>query len=87
MEKDYPQNTAEFKPADTSEIRAAENSDAQNDDYSEKSVKKQNAIALVVCVIIAFIIWLIISNINMDASTPAPLPAYSGDHTVTESAE
>ena len=82
MERENSQNTAEFKPTDTSEIRAVENSDAQNDNYSEESAKKQNAIAIVVCVIIAFIIWLIISNINYDAATPAPLPAYSGDQAV-----
>ena len=88
MEKEYPQNTAEFRPTDTSEIRAAENSDAQNDNYSEKSAKKQNLIAIIICVVIAFVIWLIISNINMDAATPAPLPAFNGDQdTVSGSAE
>jgi uncharacterized integral membrane protein len=79
MEKDTSQNTTEFKITDTAEIRAVENADAQNDNYSEKSTKKQNVIAIIVCVVIAFIIWLIIANINMDAVTPAPLPAFDGE--------
>lgn len=75
MEKENFQNTAEFRLRDTAEIRAqSENGDALSDDYSEKSMKKQNAVAMVICVVIAFIIWLIISNINMRANTPATLP-------------
>jgi len=75
MEKENFQNTAEFRLRDTAEIRAqSENGDALSDDYSEKSMKKQNAVAMVICVVIAFIIWLIISNINMQANTPATLP-------------
>ena len=75
MERENFQNTAEFKLRDTAEIRAqSENGDALSDDYSEKSMKKQNAAAMIVCVVIAFIIWLIISNINLKANTPATLP-------------
>ena len=40
----------------------------------KKSMKKQNAVAMIICVVIAFIIWLIISNINLKANTPATLP-------------
>lgn len=76
------QNTAEFRLRDTAEIRAqSENGDALNDDYSEKSMKKEKIIAAIVCVVIAFIIWLIISNINMQASTPAPLPLVNNGST------
>lgn len=75
MEKENFQNTAEFRLRDTAEIRAqSENGDALSDDYSEKSMKKQNAVAMIVCVVIAFIIWLIISNINLKANTPTTLP-------------
>jgi hypothetical protein len=75
MEKENFQNTAEFKLRDTSEMKPqSENSDALSDDYSEKSMKKQNIVAIIICVIIAFVIWLIISNINYKATTPAPLP-------------
>ena len=75
MEKENFQNTAEFRLRDTAEIRAqSENGDALSDDYSEKSMKKQNAIAMIICVVIAFIIWLIISNINLKANTPITLP-------------
>lgn len=75
MEKENFQNTAEFRLRDTAEIRAqSENSDALSDDYSEKSMKKQNAVAMMICVVIAFIIWLIISNINLQANTPVTLP-------------
>lgn len=75
MEKENFQNTAEFRLRDTAEMRAqSENSDALSDDYSEKSMKKQNAVAMVICVVIAFIIWLIISNINLRATTPITLP-------------
>lgn len=78
MEKENFQNTAEFKLRDTAEIRAqTENGDALNDDYSEKSMKKQNAVAMIVCVVIAFIIWLVIANINMNAELLSPLPATS----------
>lgn len=75
MERENFQNTAEFRLRDTAEIRAqSENGDALSDDYSEKSMKKQNAVAMIICVVIAFIIWLIISNINLKANTPATLP-------------
>ena len=75
MERENFQNTAEFRLRDTAEIRAqSENGDALSDDYSEKSMKKQNAVAMRICVVIAFIIWLIISNINLKANTPATLP-------------
>ena len=75
MERENFQNTAEFRLRDTAEIRAqSENGDALSDDYSEKSMKKQNAVAMIICVVIAFIIWLIISNINLRANTPATLP-------------
>ena len=75
MEKENFQNTAEFRLRDTAEIRAqSENGDALSDDYSEKSMKKQNAVAMIICVVIAFIIWLIISNINLKANTPITLP-------------
>ena len=78
MERENFQNTAEFRLRDTAEIRAqSENGDALSDDYSEKSMKKQNAVAMIVCVVIAFIIWLIISNINLRANTPATLPLAS----------
>lgn len=76
MEKENFQNTAEFKLRDTAEIRAQiENGDALSDDYSEKSMKKQNAVAMIICVVIAFVIWLVIANINMNAATPTPTPA------------
>ena len=79
MEKENFQNTAEFKLRDTAEIRAqSENGDALSDDYSEKSMKKQNAVAMMICVVIAFIIWLIISNVNMKANTPVTLPLEDG---------
>lgn len=75
MERENFQNTAEFRLRDTAEIRAqSENGDALSDDYYEKSMKKQNAVAMIVCVVIAFIIWLIISNINLKANTPVTLP-------------
>lgn len=65
MEKDNFQNTAEFRLRDTSEIKAvSENGEDGNDGYSEKSAKKQNIAAMIVCVVIAFVIWLIISNIK-----------------------
>lgn len=65
MEKDNFQNTAEFRLRDTSEMKAvSENGEDGNDVYSEKAAKKQNLAAIIVCVVIAFIIWLIISNIK-----------------------
>ena len=79
MERENFQNTAEFRLRDTAEIRAqSENGDALSDDYFEKSMKKQNAVAMIVCVVIAFIIWLIISNINLKANTPVTLPMDNG---------
>ena len=63
MEKDNFQNTAEFKLRDTSEMKAIENGEDGNDNYSENA-KKQNIAAIIVCVVIAFMIWLIISNIK-----------------------
>lgn len=84
MERENFQNTAEFRLRDTAEMRAqSENSDALTDDYSEKSMKKQNAIAMIICVVIAFIIWLIISNVNLRAQTPSTLPLeHDGGNTV-----
>ena len=82
MERENFQNTAEFRLRDTAEIRAqSENGDALSDDYSEKSMKNQNAVAMIICVVIAFIIWLIISNINLRANTPATLPLMENDGT------
>ena len=79
MERENFQNTAEFRLRDTAEIRAqSENGDALSDDYFEKSMKKQNSVAMIVCVVIAFIIWLIISNINLKANTPVTLPMDNG---------
>ena len=86
MEKDNLQNTNE-KITDTSELRATEAFEAHHDEFAEKEQKKQNVVAIVICVIIAFAIWLIISNINMDAATPAPLPAYNGTGDVIGLAE
>ena len=63
MEKDNFQNTAEFRLRDTSEMKAIENGEDGNDNYSE-TAKKQNIAAIIVCVVIAFMIWLIISNIK-----------------------
>ena len=74
MEKDNFQNTAEFRLRDTSEMKAvSENGEDGNDVFSERSAKKLNLAAMIVCVVIAFIIWLIISNIKDPKGPDVPI--------------
>lgn len=72
------QNTSEIKLQSTAEIRMQNTGDLKGSDgydsFSEQTSKKERIISIVICVVIAFIIWLVISNINMLASTPATLP-------------
>lgn len=64
------QSTAEIRLQDTGSMRAIpENGD---DNFSEKTSKKEKVISIIACVVVAFILWLIIANIN--ASTPSTLP-------------
>lgn len=64
------QSTAEIRLQDTGSMRAvSENGD---DNFSEKTTKKEKIISIIACVVVAFILWLIIANIN--ASTPSTLP-------------
>ena len=72
------QNTAEIRLQSTGEIRLQNTGDLKNSDgfdfFSEQVTKKEKVVSIIVCVVIAFIIWLIISNINLKASTPVTLP-------------
>ena len=74
------QNTSEIKLQNTSEIRLQNTGDIRSgtdigfDNFFEPTTRKEKVVSIVVCVIIAFIIWLIIANINMKAATPTPLP-------------
>lgn len=83
------QNTSEIKLQSTSEIRLQNTGDIKNsadsgyDSFFDPTTRKERVVSIVICVIIAFIIWLIISNINMKASTPAPLPLDNGGNTVS----
>ena len=67
------QSTAEIRLQDTGNIRSA--SENGDDNFSEQSTKKERVVAIIICVIIAFILWLVIANIN--ASTPSTLPLES----------
>ena len=75
------QNTAEIKLQSTAEIKLQNTGDLKNSDgfdiFSEQTTRKEKIVSIVICVIIAFIIWLIIANINLRASTPTPLPLRS----------
>ena len=71
MDKDNIQNTSETKVSDIK--NAVDMNELSYDD--QKKIKKQNIIAVVICVIIAFIIWLVIMN-NTVEHLPTPLPEY-----------
>ena len=78
------QNTAEIKLQSTTEIKLQNTGDLKSgsdsgyDNFFEPTTRKEKIISIIVCVVIAFIIWLIIANINLKASTPAPLPLSAG---------
>ena len=71
MDKENIQNTSELKVSDIK--NALDGSELSYDD--QKKIKKQNLIAIIICVIIAFIIWLVIMN-NTVEHIPTTLPEY-----------
>lgn len=71
MDKDNIQNTSEIKVSDVR--NATDMNELSYDD--QKKIKKQNIIAVVICVIIAFIIWLVIMNSTVE-HIPTTLPEY-----------
>ena len=83
MSNENFQNTTEIKAQNTAEIRLQSTRDLKNPDgfdfFSEQVTKKEKVVSIIVCVVIAFIIWLIISNINLKASTPVTLPLSNTD--------
>lgn len=81
MDKDNVQNTTEIKVSDIK--NAMDMNELSYDD--QKKIKKQNIIAVVICVIIAFIIWLVIMNSTVE-HIPTTLPEY-GSPVVANSLE
>ncbi len=71
MDKDNIQNTSEIKVSDVKNVM--DMNELSYDD--QQKMKKQNIIAIVICVIIAFIIWLVIMN-NTVEHIPTTLPEY-----------
>ena len=81
MANENLQNTAEIKLQNTGDIRNG--TDSGYDSFFEPTTRKERVVSIVICVIIAFIIWLIIANINMKAATPTPLPLENSGENVT----
>lgn len=71
MDKENIQNTSEIKVSDVK--NAMDMSELSYDD--RQKIKKQNVIAMIICVVIAFIIWLVIMN-NTVEHIPTTLPEY-----------